>query len=177
MKATALLEKQHRVVEHTLKKLESGKGDAVALLKELADVLTAHMAIEQQIFYPSVRAIEGALVASSFEEHALAELALRRLLATSPKDPSFVARVTVLKGIFLTHVEEEEDDLFPSVDEKMDASALDDLGVRMKAMFDEAVERGFEVLLPRSMRTTTADEANVASRPRSHGVHAPAATR
>jgi hypothetical protein len=47
MKATSLLEKQHRKLEAIFKKLESGRGDAPALLRELADDLAAHMAIEQ----------------------------------------------------------------------------------------------------------------------------------
>ena len=160
MKATSLLEKQHRKVEGIFKKLESKKGDAPALLKELADDLAAHMAIEQELFYPAVRSIKADLVAESFEEHAVAELALKRLLATSPTAPSFKAKVTTLKELILHHVEEEEDELFPAVEKKMEASRLLELGKRMKARFDEAVERGFEALVPKGMATTSADAAN-----------------
>ena len=46
MKATSLLEGQHRRIEGLLKQLESGVADHSALLEELANHLAAHMAIE-----------------------------------------------------------------------------------------------------------------------------------
>jgi hypothetical protein len=178
MKATALLEKQHRAIESTLSKLEVGKGDRLVLLREVADALAAHMAIEQEIFYPAVQAIERELVTESFEEHALAELALRRLLATSPGDPSFLARVMVLRELVSNHVHREERELFPPVDAQIDATSLNDMGRRMKAMFDEALLEGFESLLPKSMRTTTADEAMASSKARRQAAaHSHATTR
>lgn len=160
MKATSLLEKQHRKVEGIFKKLESRKGDSSALLHELADDLAAHMAIEQQIFYPAIRSLKEDLVAESFEEHAVAELALKRLLATSPTAPSFIAKVTTLKELIEHHVEEEEGDLFPTVEKKMDETRLLELGKRMKAAFDTALQQGFEKLVPTTMSTTSADAAN-----------------
>jgi hypothetical protein len=42
-------------VEGIFKKLESGRSAAEPLLRELSDDLAAHMAIEQNIFYPAVR--------------------------------------------------------------------------------------------------------------------------
>jgi iron-sulfur cluster repair protein YtfE (RIC family) len=161
MKATSLLEKQHRKVESIFKKLESGKGDTTALLRELADDLAAHMAIEQKIFYPTVRAANEDLIAESFEEHAVAELALKRLLATAPSAPSFHAKVTTLKELIQHHVEEEEEELFPAVEKKVSEAVLLELGKQMKSMFDMAVEQGFESLVPKSMATTSADASNL----------------
>lgn len=161
MKATSLLKKQHRQVEAIFKKLESGKADASALLCELADALGAHMAIEQELFYPAVRSLKEDLVAESFEEHAVAELALKRLMATSPQALTFKAKVTTLKELIEHHVGEEEDDLFPAVEKKMSDADLTELGKAMKSAFDAAIERGFEALVPRSMNVTSADEANV----------------
>jgi iron-sulfur cluster repair protein YtfE (RIC family) len=169
MKATSLLEKQHRKVESILKKLESSKGDKSALLRELADDLAAHMAIEQEIFYPAVRALKEDLIAESFEEHAVAELALKRLLATSPSAPSFKAKVTTLKELIEHHVEEEEEELFPAIEKKLDEEDLEELGARMKATFESAVERGFEALVPRSMSTTSADVTNKPAPPNKNG--------
>ncbi len=177
MKATSLLEKQHRTIEAIFKKLESGKGDASALVKQLADDLAAHMAIEQELFYPAVRALKEDLVAESFEEHAVAELALKRLLATPPGTPTFKARVTTLKELIEHHVEEEEDDLFPTVEKKMDAGELSELGKQMKAMFDESVKRGFEALVPKTMASTSADLANKPPQKRSSPANGKGRTR
>src|ERR1700709_442654 len=113
---TLLLEKQHREVKAIFKKLEDGKGNTKALLQELSDNLAAHMAIEQEIYYPAVKKIDEDLVFESFEEHSLAEIGLKRLLATKKGDDAFDARVTAVKELIEHHVEEEEEDLFPHVD-------------------------------------------------------------
>jgi hemerythrin-like domain-containing protein len=142
MKATALLEHQHRKVEATFKRLEAGKGDAQGLVVALANDLAAHMVIEQEIFYPAVKAVDKDLVLESYEEHAIAQYALKRLLETKPTAESFHARVTALKELIEHHVEEEESDLFPKVDKKL-GDEVDLLGKKMKARFDEVVEDGY----------------------------------
>ena len=109
MKATALLKKQHRRVERILERLEHDESDASTLLTELANDLAAHMAIEQTIFYPAVRDIDSEMVSEGYQEHAIAELALKRLLSTAPDDETFVAKVTALRDLIEHHVEEEED--------------------------------------------------------------------
>src|SRR6478752_3453911 len=93
MKATDLLKQQHRKVEALFRKLEKGHGDE-GLVEELASNLTSHMAIEQEIFYPAIREVAEDLIGESFEEHSVAELALKRLLAATPGAPAFKARVT-----------------------------------------------------------------------------------
>ena len=157
MKATALLESQHRKVEALFKKLENGRSDPSATLEELADNLAAHMAIEQEIFYPRVKQIDADVVNESYEEHAVAELTLKRLLAADPDDESFMARVTTLKELILHHVEEEEQELFPSVEEQIDEDELAQLGKSMKARFDEVMEAGFAAAVPKGWAKTSAD--------------------
>jgi hemerythrin-like domain-containing protein len=160
MKATDLLERQHRKVEAIFKKLESGRSAPAPLLRELADSLAAHMAIEQEIFYPAIRSLKEDLVAESFEEHAVAELALKRLLSTAPSGDSFMAKVTTLKELIEHHVEEEEKELFPVVEKKMEDARLEALGKEMRVAFEAAVARGFDALVPKSMASTSADLAN-----------------
>lgn len=157
MKATSLLEKQHRKVEAEFKKLESGRSDPAPILLELANDLAAHMAIEQEIFYPAIREVDEKLVLESYEEHSLAEVALKRLLATDLEDEAFAARVTAAKELIEHHVKEEEEDLFPHVEKVIDEARLIELGKEMKARFDEALEAGFEALVPKGFAKTSAD--------------------
>jgi hemerythrin superfamily protein len=159
MKATHLLEKQHRHVEAIFKKLESGRSEAGPLLEDLANSLAAHMAIEQEIFYPAIREIDEDMVRESFEEHALAEIALKRLLATDHDDPSFQARVTATMELIKHHVGEEEDTLFPEVEKAMEEDQLVELGKRMKVRFDEVVADGFEATVPKGFAKTSSDVA------------------
>ena len=157
MKATALLENQHRKVEALFKKLENGRSDPVATLEELANSLAAHMAIEQEIFYPKVKELDSDVINESYEEHAVAELALKRLLMTDPAEEAFMARVTTLKELIEHHVQEEEEELFPTVEKKIDEDELNQLGKAMKARFDEVVEAGFAAAVPKGMAKTSSD--------------------
>ncbi|MGK4001778.1 hemerythrin domain-containing protein [Sorangium sp. So ce1036] len=164
MKATSLLERQHRKVESLFKQLEGGRSEPAPILAELANELAAHMAIEQELFYPAVRRIDEGLILEGYEEHAIAELALKRLISTSPEDASFKARVTTLRELIQHHVEEEEEELFPKVEEAMDEERLQELGERMKAEFEQRLSEGYEVLLPAGYKKTSADRASHAKR-------------
>lgn len=157
MKATSLLESQHRKVEALFKKLKSGRSDAESVLEELSDSLAAHMAIEQELFYPRVKEVDEDLINESYEEHAVAELALKRLIATSPEEEAFTARATVLEELIQHHVEEEEKQLFPEIEKALDEELLMQLGKEMKARFDEVLEGGFAAAVPKSMAKTSAD--------------------
>jgi hemerythrin superfamily protein len=159
MKATSLLVKQHRQVKALFKKLESGRSPKKPLLAELADTLAGHMAIEQDIFYPAVRAIDEDLVDEGYEEHALAEIALKRLLATDPRDDAFDARVTATKELIEHHVKEEEKTLFPKVEKRLGEEKLKALGKVMQARFDEVVDGGFAAAVPKGPRKTSSDVA------------------
>jgi hemerythrin-like domain-containing protein len=157
MKATTLLENQHRKVEALFKKLESGRSDPQTVLEELANSLAAHMAIEHEFFYPAAKEVDDEMVNESFEEHALAEVALKRLIATDTEDEAFAARVTALKELIQHHVEEEEQELFPKIEKALDEDTLASMGKSMKQRFDEVFEEGFAAVVPRGMAKTSAD--------------------
>ncbi len=162
MKATELLEKQHREVEKIFKKIESGNGDVAQLLELLADNLVAHMTIEQELFYPAVQDVDADLVMESFEEHALAEIGLKRVLVTDPLDPTFKPKVAVLKETILHHIGEEEKELFPKVEKAM-SKELEKLGAEMETMFAEVLEEGHEATLTKRPARTAVDEAMTAA--------------
>ena len=156
MKATDLLKQQHRTVEALFAKIEAGEPDA---LKDLASALAAHMAIEHEFFYPEAREVDEDAIAEAFEEHAIAELALKRALALDPEDEAFDARVTVLKELIAHHVEEEENTLFPEVEAETSAEELEAMGARMEKRFDEVLRKGYAKVLPGNYDQTTADIA------------------
>jgi len=157
MKATKLLEQQHKKVRSLFKKLEGGRAEPGPLLTELANDLVAHMAIEHEIFYPAVESVDRSLVSEAFEEHALGEIALKRLLQTDPEDESFKARVVAAKELIEHHVEEEEEELFPKVEKKLGDERLEELGKQMKARFLEVREAGYESAVPKGFARTLAD--------------------
>jgi hemerythrin superfamily protein len=165
MKATSLLDDQHRTVEALFEKLERGQGDPGATLQTLAKTLLAHMAIEQDIFYPAIQNVDVERVSESYEEHALTEVALERLLATDRGDPAFKARVTTLKSLLQHHVIEEEEELFPLIEESLSEDALIQLGKVMRNRFNELLEVGATAASKRTVSKTLADVARKALSP------------
>lgn len=176
MDATELLKTQHEKVKGIFKKLENGRGDAIANVLELINNLAAHMAIEQDIFYPSVIAADPDMISEAFEEHSIAEYALKRLLATDPSDDAFKARVVAAKELIEHHVEEEEGELFKKVKKMLDKETLAELGAKMKARFDEVYEAGYQSAVPATLSRTSADVAR-ADLHVTDGSHEPPARR
>lgn len=153
MKATLLLEKQHRKIEALFKKLERGRADAAPMVTELAADLAAHMVIEEEFFYPAARRFMAALVLEGAEEHMVARFALKRLVDADRDDETFLAKVSALKGLIEHHVKEEEEELFPEVAAALGDDASEALGASMKARFDVLVESGYEAAV--STNTST----------------------
>jgi hemerythrin superfamily protein len=118
------------------------------------------MAIEHELFYPAVIDLDEKMVNESFEEHALGEIAIKRLLSADPEDEAFKAKVTAARELIEHHADEEEEELFPKVDKAIDADRLNALGKEMKARFLEAVEQGYQELMAKSPAKTAADSAS-----------------
>ncbi|AKF03863.1 hemerythrin domain-containing protein [Sandaracinus amylolyticus] len=143
MKATDLLEQQHREVEKIFDRLENDEGDRIENLRELASKLAAHMRIEEEIFYPKAREVMEDMVFESLEEHTLAAFALKRLAEIDPGHPSFEAKCKALKELVKHHVEEEESEMFPKIDGEIEPEELETIGEELEARFMEIVESGY----------------------------------
>ena len=170
MDAISLLKKHHRKAEAALKKLCRAYDDDV--LDEVASELAAHMVIEETIFYPTVRRVKPDLILESYEEHAIAQFALKRLLATANGDDRFEARAKALLDLIKHHVEEEEKELFPKVQKALDDETLDALGEELEMRFDELVEQGHDAVLPKQASRVTADKESERIVHSTNGVHA-----
>lgn len=156
MKATALLEKQHRKVESLFKALETGKRESVPeTLEQLADNLVAHAVIEEEMFYPLAKKVQRDLVLESLQEHEMATYALKKLMAAKPDSESFMAKAAVAKETVFHHVKEEEEEMFPAMIQSLGDDEDEALGKRMEARFKELLEAGYEsALAARKTRRT-----------------------
>ena len=120
--AITLLMEDHEHVKDLFEQFE-GLGDrAMVSKKKLADdicnELTRHTMVEEELFYPAVRAIgkefEDA-IDEAIVEHAAAKQLIAQLLSMDASDDLFDAKVTVLSEQIDHHVDEEENELFPKV--------------------------------------------------------------
>jgi hemerythrin superfamily protein len=125
-----LLVHDHRRMEQMLDKLAHAEGaDRAPLLEEIADALAAHVALEEEHFYPAVRARRTEdILLESLEEHLSLKRVMSDLLDLDPANPHWEPKVHVLKEQAEHHHREEEEHLFPKVEKLFDAEQLDALG-------------------------------------------------
>jgi hemerythrin-like domain-containing protein len=138
MDAITLLKKQHAEVKALFVQFrKAGSPDRQrAIFEEIADNLAAHCEIEEKIFYPSVfRDDTERQVKEAVEEHLSAKRVISDLLSMEPSDSQYEAKVKVLSDLINHHVEEEHEELFPTVREELPSKELKELGTRMESMF------------------------------------------
>ena len=71
--------------------------------------LTVHATIEEEIFYPAVKGdVEEEIHHEAYVEHDGAKVLIAEILAGSPDDEFFDAKVKVLSEMIKHHVKEEE---------------------------------------------------------------------
>ncbi len=138
--ATQLLRKDHGTVKELFARFEK-QGDRAQetkqnIFSEIQRELETHSTIEEEIFYPAVREGVGGtedLVDESIEEHNVVKSLLRELGGMSAEDEEFDAKMTVLQENVEHHVQEEEGEMFPKVEEQLGQERLQELGGQMQA--------------------------------------------
>ena len=136
MKATTLLKKDHTAVKKLFRAYEKAeKANANAQKKAIFDEiymeLVAHMKVEEEIFYPALKAEadkDGTeLVLEGVEEHGVVKTLLAQLSKMKPSDETFDAKVKVVIENVEHHVEEEEDEMFPDAEKTLGIKKLEEL--------------------------------------------------
>jgi hemerythrin superfamily protein len=159
MKATELLEQQHREVEKLFKAFEREENEArqAEIFEELASTLVAHDAIERELFYPACEQSMGMsdLLGESLVEHGVIEFSLYETDQAQGRS-DFEFKCTVLKEMVEHHVDEEEKDLFPKVEKAFGDDQLELLGKRMEERFEQAREEEFRLTLHENLRQVLA---------------------
>ena len=130
-----MLIEDHKVVDTLFGSYDDATTEARdRLVHEIIESLTKHTRIEQQILYPFIRAeVPGGdqLMDEAEREHQEATEAIERLSALSPDDPAFDDAFQTLRAGVQHHVEEEETDVFPKLQEAADDATLIELGSRL----------------------------------------------
>jgi hemerythrin superfamily protein len=129
--AIALLTEDHQQVKKMFQQFDKLKDDEESEKEELARkicaALTAHVTVEEEIFYPAVRAAidDEDLMEEADVEHASAKELIAQIEAASAADDHYDAKVKVLGEQIDHHVKEEHGDMFPKARKaKIDLRAL-----------------------------------------------------
>jgi hemerythrin-like domain-containing protein len=139
MDAIALLKADHQKVKRLLAELEStterGVKTRTELFATIKGELTLHEIVEEEIFYPELKAHPKAedIVLEASEEHHVVDLLMSELEALDVAHERWGAKALVMKENIEHHIEEEEGEMFRQARQVFDQAELDDLGERMAA--------------------------------------------
>lgn len=126
--ASALLKDDHDRVKAIFDRFEAAKSRPakVKLVREAVAELKVHAALEEELFYPAVRAKVGKDVMNEAdEEHHVVKLLVAELDGMDGSESHFDAKFVVLAEIVRHHIKEEENEMLPTAEKaKLDFAAL-----------------------------------------------------
>lgn len=141
--ALALLKADHAKVDDLFEKFEHARAGTrkKELVGEICDELTVHAQVEEEIFYPAVKAAlkDTELIPEATVEHASIKDLIAQVQGARPDGEGYDAKVKVMSEYVRHHVKEEQDELFPKVRKtRLDLAAL---GARIAARKQELMQR------------------------------------
>jgi hemerythrin superfamily protein len=145
VKATDLLEKDHRAVEALFEDFEEAGERAFqrkrVLVEQIVQELDVHARIEEEIFYPAVKGARSEdardIVREALEEHHAIKTLVEELAEMEPSDEQFDSKVKVLRENVEHHVEEEEGEMFPEAKRLLGGDRLDEIGRQLELRKEE----------------------------------------
>ncbi|MDB5900346.1 MAG: hypothetical protein JWP41_3948 [Ramlibacter sp.] len=148
--ACDLLDADHRAVKKMFKEYEEltkSRGKTVGqkkmdLARQICQELSAHAQIEEEIFYPALRAVlkDTSLISEAQVEHQSAKDLIAQIEGMSAADEMFDAKVTVLGEYIDHHVKEEKNEVFPKARaaRKLDLMAMrEELATRKEELMGQ----------------------------------------
>jgi hemerythrin superfamily protein len=137
--AVAILRADHRLVSDLFDQYEKSRSAAKkqGIVATICEELTIHAVVEEEIFYPAVKAAlkDKELVPEAIVEHASMKELIAQVDGRTPDGEMFDAKVKVLSEYVKHHVKEEQTEMFPKAREtKLDLVAL---GERILARKEE----------------------------------------
>jgi len=105
---------------------------------ELAGKLVAHLALEQELFYPAISTVmTDAVRRELLDEHIAIKRVLGELVWIGVADGEFGAKLHELASLLDGHCGYQEDQLFEVVAETLPSDRLASLGAQLQSFDDE----------------------------------------
>jgi len=127
-RASALLKEDHERVKALFDEFDNAKSRAAKnkIVRKALVELKVHAALEEELFYPTVRTKVGKeIMNEADEEHHVAKLLIAELDRMDGSESHFDAKFTVLAENVRHHIQEEENEMLPKAEKvKVDFEAL-----------------------------------------------------
>lgn len=141
--AVSLIKQDHRQVEQRLQQLTSRTGNVAEIFDEVAAMLVAHGRAEEVTIYADTRTAvprEGEEVEQAISEHREVEQLLDRMRQAGPGSDEFHTLADQLIQDIRRHVEEEEGEVLPALQEAVGPDQLQQLGKRFQQSKDQELQ-------------------------------------
>lgn len=127
--AIAILRADHKKVSGLFEEYEKTNSTAkkFKLTNEICTELSVHAEVEEEIFYPAVKAAlkDKELVPEATVEHATLKDLIAQVKDKQPDGEMFDAKIKVMSEYVKHHVKEEQNEMFPKArNTKLDMVAL-----------------------------------------------------
>jgi hemerythrin superfamily protein len=99
---------------------------------QLLQAVHTHSRIEESVFYPNVRCLDDNLIRHFEQDHLKVDDLLATLQGMSPDEPRAEPMMRELLSSLMSHIEEEENDLFPRL--RQSNVDMADIGLQMQAL-------------------------------------------
>jgi hemerythrin superfamily protein len=149
--AVSAIMQDHRMLERLFEECRTNRSQRPALVAEIRARLKAHRIAEEERVYPAFAAAapsESDEVHHGVAEHREAEELLAEaahVAATEPDSAAFDAAFGRFVAVVAHHVEEEEGELLPTLEDAVDRDELERLGVAFDERRREVLaEAGFD---------------------------------
>ena len=133
--AVDMLKADHAKVQQLFDDFEAEDNDQAKerLVGTALQELTIHAALEEEIIYPAIRALDDdeehiEKMDEALEEHHAAKLLISELARMTYRGERYNAKFKVLAESVRHHIEEEENEVLPKAEQSLD---LEDLGRQM----------------------------------------------
>ena len=141
--AIAMLRADHRKVSALFDDFEAARSAAKKkmLVAQICEELTVHTALEEEVFYPAVKAAmrDKELVPEATVEHASVKDLIAQVKDVEPDGEMYDAKVKVMSEFVKHHVKEEQNEMFPKAQQtRLDMVALrDEMMARKQVLLAE----------------------------------------
>ena len=162
--AIALLRADHKKVSELYAQYESTRSPAKkkALVATICLELSVHARVEEEIFYPAVKAAlkDKEMIPEAQVEHASLKELIAQVKDREPDGEMFDAKIKVMSEYTKHHVKEEQNEIFPAA--KKTRLDMLDLGARIAARKEELMANPKLLNTPpvstiKSIKTTSAE--------------------
>ena len=136
MNAVELLKEDHQKVQGLFDQVKATESEKQhrQLYKKIKPELEAHTYAEEKVLYPMLKKHEEFKdqVLEAIEEHLQVKTLLRDIERLAEQSERFDAKLKVLIDNVEHHVEEEEGELFPSMETQFSEAELEELGLQLE---------------------------------------------